>query len=456
MSSNDSTKSIDQASKFKKVLIPVGIILAGLVVLILMTMSAPKPHKKEIIKKATLVDVVEVSRGNVIFEINSQGSVSPRTETTLVSEVSGQIKQVSNKFVVGGFFKKGEILITIDPISYEVGLLQAQARFDGANARLVEEKARGKQAEKEWKLTGRSFKNAPILALRKPQLQQALADVKAAQADVKSAEIKLARTKIKSPYDAMVKAKMVDIGQYVSTGSQLAITFAVDYAEIRLPIKEQDIAFIDVPPLGSLNNKGSNVLLSTFQGGKLKTWSTFITRSEGVVDASSRVNYVVAQLNDPYGLLQVKEGDDSSLKAEPIQMGTFVKAKIFGIESENIVTIPRKAIRGANEIYLIGDDKKLNITKIDILRSDANNVYISSGVDDGTQVIITKLATAVNGMAVRLPGDPIKNLLEEKAPKVEDADGTDSESSESMLAGKSAPVTPKVEEKAPLKDGGNL
>jgi len=429
MSSTDSTKSIDQPSKRKRVLVPIGIIFAGLVVLILMTMSAPKPHKKEIIKKATLVDVVEVSRGNVIFEIDSQGSISPRTETTLVSEVSGQIKQVSNKFVVGGFFKKGEILITIDPISYEVALLQAQARLDGANARLVEEKARGKQAEKEWKLTGRSFKNAPILALRKPQLQQALADVKAAQADVKGAEIKLARTNIKAPYDAMVKAKMVDIGQYVSTGTQLAITFAVDYAEIRLPIKEQDIAFINVPALGSLNSKGSNVLLSTFQGGKLKTWSTFITRSEGVVDASSRVNYVVAQLNDPYGLLQVKEGDDSSLKAghsfkaEPIQMGTFVKAKIFGIESENIITIPRKAIRGANEIYLVGKDKKLHITNVDILRSDANNVYISSGVEDGTQVIITKLATAVNGMAVRLLGDPIKDVLEDKLSKSEDVDG---------------------------------
>ena len=279
-SSTEPTNSVEQPSKLKRVLIPIGIILIGLVVLVLLTVSAPKPDKTEIIKKATLVDVVEVSRGNVIFEVDSQGSISPRTETTLISEVSGQIKQVSNKFVVGGFFKKGEVLVMIDPISYEVGLLQAQARLDGANAKLVEEKARGKQAEKEWKLTGRSFKNAPILALRKPQLQQTLADVKAAQADVKSAEIKLARTNIKAPYDAMIKAKSVDIGQYVSTGSQLAITFAVDYAEIRIPIKEQDMAFIDVPALGSVNSKGSNVLLSTFQGGKLKTWSTFITRSE--------------------------------------------------------------------------------------------------------------------------------------------------------------------------------
>jgi RND family efflux transporter MFP subunit len=454
MSSTEPTNSVEQPSKLKRVLIPIGIILIGLVVLVLLTVSAPKPDKTEIIKKATLVDVVEVSRGNVIFEVDSQGSISPRTETTLISEVSGQIKQVSNKFVVGGFFKKGEVLVMIDPISYEVGLLQAQARLDGANAKLVEEKARGKQAEKEWKLTGRSFKNAPILALRKPQLQQTLADVKAAQADVKSAEIKLARTNIKAPYDAMIKAKSVDIGQYVSTGSQLAITFAVDYAEIRIPIKEQDMAFIDVPALGSVNSKGSNVLLSTFQGGKLKTWSTFITRSEGVVDASSRVNYVVAQINDPYGLL--KSDANTNAKPNPIPMGTFVKAKIYGIESENIITIPRKAVRRENEIYLLDDNKKLNITKVDILRTDADNVYISSGIDDVKQVIITKLATAVNGMAVRLVGDSAKNIIEKNIPKVVEVDGFNSKNNESILAGKSAPEKTKAEEKALTKDGDIL
>jgi RND family efflux transporter MFP subunit len=459
-----SSNSIEQPTKRKRVLIPIGIILSGVVVLVLMTMSAPKPQKKEILQKATLVDVIEVTKGSVVFEIESQGSIAPRTETTLISEVSGQIKQVSNKFVVGGFFNKGEVLLTIDPISYEVALLQAQARLDGANAKLVEEKARGKQAEKEWKLTGRAFKNAPILALRKPQLQQALADVKAAEADVKNAEIKLARTEIKAPYDAMVKAKNVDIGQYVSTGSQLATTFAVDYAEIRLPIKEQDIAYLDIPALGVSDDqkqKGSQVTLSSFQGGKIKTWSTFITRSEGVVDATSRVNYVVAQLDDPYGLMsQTSQMNPSA--AEPIRMGTFVKAKIFGIESDNIISIPRKAIRGENNIYLLDDNKKLNITQVDILRSDANNIYISSGVDDGEKVIVTKLATAVNGMKLRLPGDKETQQIEGSTSKIEEADGSGDDGS--IMAGKASPESdvnkansdePSIKDES-IKNGGNL
>ena len=394
-------------NRVKKVLIPIGIFVGGVLLFIVMSSMAPKPKKHEIVNKAPLVDVVEVNRGLVTFEIESQGSVSPRTSTTLVSEVSGQIKSVSNKFVVGGFFTKGEQILEIDPISYEVALLQAQARLDGANAKLVEEKARAEQAEKEWSLTGRNKRNAPILALRKPQLQQAIADVKAAEADVKSAQIKLKRTTIVAPYDAMIKAKMVDVGQYVSTGSQLATTFAVDYAEIRLPIKEQDMAYIDIPAIGKMDNNGSRVMLESFRGDKLRRWSTQISRWEGVVDQTSRVNYVVAQINDPYGL----KSNEQPIEALPI--GTFVKAKIIGSETSDIIAIPRKALRGADQIYSVGKNNKLDITRVKILRSDSKNIYIEDGFEDGSKIILTKLATNIVGMPVRLEeeSEPSQNKI---------------------------------------------
>jgi len=427
---NHSTNSIGESnsltggvkSRLKRMAVPSTIIIVSFAVYVAMGLMAPKPEKKPIVNKAPLVEVVEVARGKVIFEIESQGSISPRTETTLVSEVSGQIKNVSEKFVVGGFFIKGEQLLEIDPISYQVALLQAQARLDGANAKLVEERARGKQAAKEWSLTGRSKKNAPILALRKPQLQQAVADVKAADADVKNAEIKLGRTKIIAPYDAMLKSKMVDVGQYVTTGTQLAATFAVDYAEIRLPIKEQDLAYINIPAMGAANERGSQVELSSVQGSKVKKWSTFITRSEGVVDANSRVNYIVAQIDDPYGL------SSDGQRSEPIRIGTFVKARIIGTAVDDIIAIPRKAVRGEHQIYLLNSDKKLDFTNVEILRSDAKNIYISAGIDDGSQIILTKLATAVQGMSLRLkddshvPTDTVPNL-----PSIIEADGSERE-----------------------------
>jgi len=403
-------------SAIKKVVLPIAIIVAGALLLAFMTYLAPEAEKKEIFAKPPLVEVLKVSSKKVVFEIESQGNVVPRTETTLVSEVSGQIKTVSNKFVIGGYFKKGELILEIDPINYQVILLQTQARLDGANARLVEQQARADQAQKEWSLTGRSSKKAPILALRKPQLQQAKADVKAAQADVKGAQIKLQRTKILAPYNAMIKKKMVDIGQYVSTGSPLAISFAVDYAEVRLPILERDIAYINIPKFGQVLQQGNAVELSINQAGKKQKWHSFISRSEGVVDSTSRVNYIVAQINDPYGFMAIDNlSKDSSHTALPI--GSFVKAKITGKEVADVTAIPLTALRGANEIYLVDENNKLKTQRVDILRSDQKYIYVSSTIPQGYQVVLTKLATAVNGMSLRIKANAKEISQEKQLPK---------------------------------------
>ena len=412
-------RSLKQKNFLQRVGIPTTIIVTSLLLALILFLSASKPQKKPTVKKVPLVEVVTVSRDDVTFQIETQGSVSPRTETTLISEVSGQIKHVSPKFVVGGFFKKGEQLLEIDPISYEVALLQAQARLDSAKARLIEEKARSEQAKKEWSLTGRSLKNAPILALRKPQLQLAKADVKAAKADVKSAQIKLQRTKIVAPYDAMIKKKLVDIGQYVTMGSQLAVSFAVDYAEIRLPIKEVDLPYIAVPkmnPLAVQDNKavqtGSEVILSFKQNAETKQWKTRITRSEGVVDQNSRVNYVVAQIDDPYGVLATE------IDHPILPVGSFVRANIIGTQLTNIITVPREALRGADSLYLIDQNNKLKVVKVVIIRSDNENIYVSSGLQPKAKVVLTKLPIAVAGMSLRTEEHMQKEMAEDGAVSI--------------------------------------
>lgn len=422
-SSSASTRTLSKKMlKAKKILLPLGIIALGLMVFIIAGKMAPKAKKKSIDIKPPLVEVIEVESRDVVFEIESQGSITPRTETTLVSEVSGVIKKVSNKFVVGGFFKKGELLLEIDPINYEVALLQSQAKLDGANAKLVEEEARSQQAKKEWQLTGRALSKAPILALRQPQLQQAKADVKAMAADVKSAQIKLARTKILAPYDAMLKAKMVDIGQYVSIGSQLVKTFAIDYVEVRLPIKSDDLDYINIPIIGNSDQQGSPVELSIVHGGELKKWDTFISRSEGYVDASSRVNYVVAQINDPYGFLSKNNNQ------QIIPIGSFVKAKIYSEKKSHIMALPVKAVIRREDVYLLDQDKKLVIKKIKILRSDADNIYLSEGeLDNGSQIIITKLATPINGMQLSLKGDSESKSESESESELESESESESE-----------------------------
>mgnify|MGYP000427478123 CR=1 FL=1 len=406
-SAAENNKKNRRMIPLRYVLTPIAIVFFAIVGLIVVAALAPKPAKKPTIIKAPLVEVQDIERKDIRFTIASQGSVLPRTQTNLVSEVSGQITSVNEKFNVGGFFTKGEVLLSIDDISYRVNLLQAQSRLDAAKAVLVEEQARKEQAEDEWLLTGKALSQAPVLALRLPQLQKAKADVKAAEADVTDAEVKLARTKIRAPYDAMIKEKKVEIGQYVSTGSTLAMTFAVDYAEVRLPIKQRDVEFLNLPRINQQGSKSSKVDIFYQLLGKQYTWQSNLTRYEGEVDSRSRVHYVVAQVDDPYRVL-------SSTAHQELRIGTFVNANIDGKMVNDIVAIPRDALHGANKLYLVDDNNKLHIQEISILRNDADFVYSHDNFSASHRLITTQMETPVEGMALRIVGEP--SATDKKSP----------------------------------------
>ncbi|OUR62581.1 hypothetical protein A9Q74_04680 [Colwellia sp. 39_35_sub15_T18] len=380
------------------VLMPFAIILSASVILLALQMLAPKPAKKPLKIKAPLVNVMSLQAQDVIFSISSQGSVEPRTKTTLISEVSGVVTKVSDKFYVGGFFKEGELLLAIDDITYQVALLRAQAQLESTQALLVEEQARSKQAEDEWRLTGKPVEQAPILALRLPQLKKAEAGVLAAQADLREAKVKLARTKIIAPYDAMLTSKQVDLGQYVTMGSALANTFAVDYAEVRLPIKQRDVAFLNLSRINQVENLNIQVDLFYQLEGKKHSWPAKVTRYEGVVDSTNRVHYVVAQIDDPYGVLAESDHDE-------IRIGTFVNAKAKGKKLANVVAIPLGAVYSGNTIYLIDQDNRLLVEQVNILRTDADYAYTTDIFTEGKRLILTKLATPIADMLLRVDGE---------------------------------------------------
>lgn len=394
------------------VLTPFAIIFAAIILLIIVSALAPKPEKKPILHKAPLVEVENLKKESVTFIIPSQGNILPRTETNIIAEVSGKVMSIADKFKVGGYFLKGETLLTLNDVDYKIALIQAQANLASAKANLVEQKARAEQAEAEWLLSGETLENAPVLALRIPNLQKAEADLQAAQANLESAEIKLARTKITAPYDAMLQEKHVDIGQFVSMGTSIAKTFAIDYAEARLPIKQRDVLFLDLPKINQEKAQTSQVDVQFNLDGKVTHWPAKITRYEGMVDSKSRVHYIIAQIDDPYALL-------SNHSQQEIRMGTFIHADIQGKTVDDVIAIPRDALHGADTIYTLDKTNKLHIQKVSLLRTDANFVYSLNDLPRGHRLITTMLETPVEGMSLRVSGEKNsnENALEETIPK---------------------------------------
>lgn len=387
--------------KFFKFMLPLILIIGSVLVVIGLVafQSSQTAERKDDTKKAVLVDTIEAEVVSLNFTVNSQGTVRPRTETTLVSEVSGKIVSVAPEFVAGGFFREGEVLLQIDPSDYEAGLKRAEAALASRKARLADETARSEQALKDWKNLGRQGQPTD-LALRKPQMADARANVSAAEADVQKARRDLERTRITVPYDGLVRQKSVDIGQYVSPGTRLGVTFAIDTAEVRLPLTNSDLHYLDLPSETEIKNTDKSfppVTLSTENGDATIQWQARIIRTEGVVDETSRVIYAVAQVIDPYGVLG--QSDQEELK-----IGTFVNAEIQGLPAENVVVLPRYVLRADHTVLIANDDNELEIVPVNVLRAEPRKVYLSGGIEGGAQVVTTTLDAPVPGTKLAIRG----------------------------------------------------
>lgn len=378
----------------RKILLPILILIigAGGAAILFASKDVVETRQPEILPPLVRVSTVQPQKVQMI--VATQGTVAPRTESTLIAQVAGQIRTVSSTFASGGFFEKGDLLLTLDPRDYEVAVSQAKVQVAQAELRISREQEEADIAYQEWEKIGKGQPSA--LVLRKPQIAEAEATLEAALGSLIRAKLNLERTYIRAPYAGRVRSKNADVGQYMGPGSPIGRIYAVDYAEVRLPIANQDLAFLhlDFGFRGQTENrKGPTVKLHADFGGQTHTWEGQIVRVEGEVDARSRMVNLVARIDNPYG-----RSKDSN--RPPLAVGMYVTAEVLGKMAENVYTIPRAALR-ANRDILVVTDNRLYFREIEILRADAEKVIVKSGLNPGDLLCLSPLDTAVDGMRVR-------------------------------------------------------
>ena len=380
--------------KSRQWLLPFLIIAVGSAATAAMIMFRPQPPSTPTAERVVPVQTLTVVSRDMNININSQGTVAPRTQTTIVAEVSGRVISVSDKLVTGGFFSAGEVMLVIDPADYEVAVEQARANLLTAEAQLAQQQAQADQAAREWDLSGRPRENAPVLALRTPFLREAEARVLYSESELSRAQRQLDRTTVRAPYDALVREKSAEIGQYLGTGAQIANLFATDYAEIRLPLSDSDRRWLTLPEPGQLAPvNATQVTLHTTVAGKKHRWQAEIVRTEGVVDSNSRMHYAVARVVDPYGM-------QGGSNLPPLPAGSFVNAEIEGNRITGVFDIPLEALRNGDQVLVMDMEQRLRQRQVNVIRSDANRVYINDGLNDNDRVIVSPVPIPIEGMRV--------------------------------------------------------
>jgi RND family efflux transporter MFP subunit len=374
----------------KRFLAPIIVLVVGVGLAALIIASGPKLEPQAPPSSAPLVRTWEAASQSVQLTSITHGTVLPRTESDLIPEISGRIISISKSMVSGGFFKKDDLLLVIDPLDYELAREQARASLASAGSELSNAK-RGHDRQLDLarkQSTSQSKKDDALNRLRFAQ-----ASLREAKARLSRAERDLSRTKITAPYDGRVRSERVDIGQFANRGTPMASLYATDIAEVRLPIHDEELAHLELPLANQITGQQRpTVILSAPFAGKKHTWRGAIVRTEGEIDPKTRMITVIAQVESPY---------ETKNDRPPLAVGLFVEAEIIGHKIGNVFVLPRSAIQANRQVYVIGKDNRLQFRDVEILRTVGEEVYITGGLNARETVCLSTVSNAIEGMLVR-------------------------------------------------------
>lgn len=377
----------------------VAVLVVGGVLSLAMIAGREAPQRFTPPPSVVSVDATRLVPTEYAIELLSDGTVSPRTATTLIPEVAGRLEEVSEQFRAGAFFEAGDVLVRIDDRNYTLAVTSAEAAVAQAEASLELELAEAQVVAGDWKALGRE---APPLGLREPQIAAARADLASAQAQLERARVDLERTVLRAPYAGRVLSISADVGQFVNVGSTLAQLYSVERAEVRLPLSSRQLAYVDLPGSYRDEDEGSapspRVQLTGKLGDRAHQWSARIVRSEGAIDSASRRLFVIAEVIDPYARLT----NDSR---PPLRVGQFVEARIEGRTLGAVFVLPRQALRGADELLTVTSESTLERRQVHVAWLTDDQVVIDEGLSAGEVVVTTPLAVVADGTLVRATVD---------------------------------------------------
>ncbi|WP_370980797.1 efflux RND transporter periplasmic adaptor subunit [Agaribacterium sp. ZY112] len=389
-----NNNALSHSGFFKRYPLLLVIPVAALIIALLLIFK-PSPERNFNAKLTQVaIDAERIKQETLKPEVLSYGLVEPRVKSKVVAQVSGRITHISERFRDGGFFQKGEVLLNIEDVDYQIDVDIAEANLADAQRNLEEEQARVNQAEEDWQRLGQGGEPS-ALVLRSPQLKAAEAKLKSAKAQLRKARVNLARTFIKAPFDGRVLSTQVDLGQVVSANVTLGEVYATDAVEIRLPVKNSDLALLTLPE-SYLHSSDSAALTevqirSDLAGEEL--WKGQIVRTASSIDESSRQLYVVARIDDPWG--QKSQG------RFPLKIGQYVSAKITANEIEEAITVSNRAIYQGSYVYTYKDGAVYR-RPISIRWQDENYAVLNSGLEAGELVAVSPLGQIASGTKVNL------------------------------------------------------
>jgi RND family efflux transporter MFP subunit len=367
------------------------VVLAGIGAAALMVLLGQTAEKNPTDEISTPVTTLNVERGVQPITVEATGIVQPAQSVRIIPEVAGRITKVAKEFVPGGRFEAGDIMVTIDSRDYAAGVQEAEARVQQAALELQIEQGRGAVAEREWKLLSSADQSEAeaALALRKPHLLTAQRTLNAAEAGLERANLRLSRTRIRAPFNAVVVNENVAVGQVVGSTGPIGTVVGTDTLWVTVSLSVSDVRTLDIP--GVNNDVGSRALVSQ----RLSNGAS--------IRRAGQVLHLIGQLDPQTRNAQLLVGIDGAMEADEtgsiLLPGAYVSVTLFGRDISDGFTLPRTALRENSRIWAV-EDGRLALKSVQVQGGDQDSVVCTSDITNGTPVITSSIALPVEGMLV--------------------------------------------------------
>ncbi|NQU44455.1 HlyD family efflux transporter periplasmic adaptor subunit [bacterium] len=414
-----------------------------------------EPERQERREEGLLVEVMSVEAGSLSMDVTGNGTVRAKQYLQLVSEVAGVVVFLAPDLVQGGRVEEGQVLVRVDPEPFALVVERAQAHVDQARTELRSLEREKGNLEESLKIarqsvavarrafdracellrggsgtdaaqdqaeaalltgqaTARVFENQlTLLPERRAAAEEGL---RQAEVLLKEAGLKLEDTEIQAPYGARVVERLIAAGQYVSPGTALARLYDNSVMEVSVRVPLDDLVW--VANLEALIEEADpqdlpQAILRTEVGGWAFRWQGRIARLDSEIDRATRTGGLIVEVDDfEPEVVRIERRTGAAPYAPPFVPGLFLEVEIEGRQVDDVIALPRGLVDQNGRVY-VAVDGRLDIRPVSIMRTMGDRVYIGEGLKVGEWVISSPVPMPVDGMKLRVVGEPARAFGEE-------------------------------------------
>ncbi len=368
------------------------------------------PHK---------VEVVEMSRQDIPLDKSYPSLLRSDDEVTLVARVNGFLEE--RHFEPGQMVEEGDRLYTIEPDLYQATVNQREADLQSARAELARAQ---RDAQRFEQLLSQN-------SVSRQQYDQALADQRVAQASVAqseaaltSANLDLGYSQVTAPVSGMIGLSQINVGNLVTSGTELAIITPLDPLEVRFQLPQRDAFELrrQLREGGETSDIRARLSIPGVSGGSDS-------------ELEGRLDFLGSSVDQGTSTVQASatfENPEAS-----VLPGQFVRVRIEGLKRFDVIAVPEIAVTQGlmgPQVYVLDDEDKAREQTVSLGEVAGPWQLIREGIEPGDRVVVGDPAGLEPGMAI--DPQPFDGNAESVVEDVEQEEAQEqAEAAEAMEAG---------------------